>query len=278
MSSTSSSPNAVDFDDPPVSEVAFAVLFDGPVVDEVGILSEFWPAIKADYPRHERHPPLLPVSENFDVAPPTLQIRLQGINALLPQRYWFLSDDGTLLVQVQPDRFVFNWRQVSGDEEYPRYETLLPKFLALLTTFLGTNAVQAAGPTVAWVELQYTNPVSVNGTSGSTHGQLARILNFLVPDPEREVLPEVEDTQLQQRFRISGDDGQPRGRLYLTAAPAIRPEKQLAYIVTLLARGRPGQGDPIDGVRDFLGIAHDLIVRGFKDVTTPEMHKLWGIK
>ena len=88
-------------------------------------------------------------------------------------------------MQVQPDRLMFNWRKVDGTESYPRYETLLPEFVELLGIFLSLDQVVAAQPSVAWVELQYVNPIEIEPHDGVGHGQLASILDLLVKDPPR---------------------------------------------------------------------------------------------
>jgi uncharacterized protein (TIGR04255 family) len=266
----------VGFLHPPLNEVIFSVQFETSVIDEVVALSDFRPTIVGDFPDLQKHPPLLPVSETFDFSPPQVTLKFESITGAMPQRYWFLSPDQTKIIQVQPDRLLFNWRQVEGSEAYPRYDVLAPEFFAVLQKFLACCSTEEAGTKVAWVELQYVNAIEVSDDS-QTHGQLARILNFLVQDPPtREVLPEVEDTQLQQRFRICDDDGKPRGRLYLSAVPGLRQAtEQRAYIVTLLARGRPDSGSIEEGVSGFLATAHRLIVNGFREVTTKDMHHLW---
>jgi uncharacterized protein (TIGR04255 family) len=270
------STRSVDFAHPPLNEVVFSVQFDSPVIDEIGVLSDFWQIIRHDFPRHEKQPPLPPASETFDVPPRPPELQLQLLQSGPTARYWFLSADGTLIVQVQPDRLMFNWRQVTGSEDYPHYDVLEPRFEDLLRTFLGCDSVDDQGANVGWVELQYINPIEVQAEHG-THGQLARILNFLVSDPHRVTLPDVEDTQLQQRFRITDDTGEPQGRLYLTAVPAVRATDQAPlYVITLLGRGRPGSGELVSGVSSFLHRAHDLIVNGFREVTTDEMHRVWG--
>lgn len=269
----------VDFENPPLNEVVFSVQFERDVIDEVGALADFWPKIRDEYPRHEKQPPLPPAFESFDVPPTPSAVQFRVFQGPPSQRYWFLSADGSFIVQVQADRLMFNWRQVVGDEQYPHYDRLAPRFASLLETFLSCKSVAASGAGAAWVELQYVNPIEAPGSDGQTHGQLARILNFLVQDPPREVLPSVEDTQLQQRFRIAGDGGTAQGRLYLTAVPAFRAgDNAPVYVVTLLARGRPDADDIRRGVRTFLDRAHDLIVRGFREVTTSEMHKAWREK
>jgi hypothetical protein len=48
---------------------------------------------------------------------------------------------------------VFDWRQVAGDEEYPRYRTLLPDFLRHLETFVAVFREHTEErPPIAWCE------------------------------------------------------------------------------------------------------------------------------
>lgn len=266
---------AVDFEHPPVNEVAFSVQFGSEAIDEVGILAEFLPLLQPEYPKLEKHPPVPPAVETFDIAPVAPQVQFQLLQTLPSQRYWFLSPDGTRLVQVQADRLMFNWRALTPDDEYPHYDVLKPQFAALLAAFLALPSVAARAAAVSWCELQYINPIEARA-DGDGHGQLARILRFLVPDPERVVLPEVEDTQIQVRYRLHDELGVPNGRLYLTAVPAVRAaDGQPTYAVTLLARGRPAAGELPDSVFAFIDYAHDLIVRGFREATTDAMHALW---
>lgn len=252
----------------------FSVQFEGDVIDEVAALSEFWPKIQPRFPRLEKQPPFPPATEEFEVPGPQSGPQVQFLTGPPSHRYWFLSQDGTKLVQVQGDRFLFNWRQVVGDEEYPRFASLCPEFIDLLREFVETLE---QAPTPAWCELSYINPVPTEGETPETHGQLAQILNYLVRDPEREVLPPVEDTQLQQRFRIIDEiTGEPTGRFYVAAVPGFRhSDSRPVYVITLLARGRPGAGELPESLIGFFERAHDLIVRGFKEVTTPAMHELW---
>lgn len=264
----------VDFANPPLNEVSFSIQFQTDVIDEVAALSVFLPKVRGEFPRLEKQPPVPPASETFEIVP-TAGPQLRLMAAPPTSRYWFMTDDQTKIIQVQSDRLMFNWRQVRGDETYPRYKKLLPEFVAIIGKFLESLPGPAAP--VAWVELQYINAVPAVGDTPGTHGQLARILRHLVRDPSREYLPPVEDTQLQERFRITDETGAPVGRLYVIAIPALNPQTmQPMYLVTMLARGRPGQGEPPDCAVEFLDRAHDLIVHGFHEVTTDEMHKIWG--
>jgi hypothetical protein len=265
----------VAFVNPPLNEVSFSIQFETDVVDEVVALSAFLPKVRDQFPGLEKHPPVPPATETFEMAP-SMGPQLQLMAAPPTSRYWFISDDSTKIIQVQADRLMFNWRKVRGDEVYPRYAHLLPEFVEIVGKFL--ESLQGPVSPVAWVELQYINPIQAVGDTPGTHGQLARILRYLERDPERRYLPPVEDTQLQQRFRIEDGAGTPIGRLYVIAVPALDPQTmQPVYLVTMLARGRPGEGDLPESAVGFFEQAHDLIVHGFREVTTDEMHKIWGM-
>ncbi len=275
---TKSSTSAeVHFEDPPLNEVVFSVQFDADVIDEVDALSKFRPEIRERFPHLEKQPPFPPAKEEFDVPSPQVGPHFEFLSGPSSHRYWFVSEDGTKLVQVQGDRFLFNWRQVTGEEIYPRFHVLCPEFVELFEIFL---SVLATPPVVAWCELSYINPIPVEAGEENTHGELARIINYLVRSPTREALPPVEDTQIQQRFRIlDTDTGEPVGRFYVTAMPGFQhTDPRPVYVITLIARGRPVAGHLPQSVVGFLERAHDMIVRAFKEVTTPEMHKQWRMQ
>lgn len=263
----------VGFVNPPLNEVAFSIQFESDAIDEVGALSAFLPKVSGQFPGLEKHPPIPPATEIFD-ARQGVGPQLQFLAAPPTSRYWFLSEDKTKIIQVQADRLMFNWRQVEGDEAYPRYVNLLPEFVDIIAKF--SEAVDGRLPAVAWIELQYINSIDAAGDTPGTHGQLARILRYLERDPERDYLPPVEDTQIQQRFRLNDEGGAPIGRLYVIAVPALAPQTQRPiYLLTMLARGRPGPGDLPENALSFLDRAHDLIVHGFEEVTTDDMHTIW---
>lgn len=267
--------NPVTFAAPPVNEVALSVQFSAPTVDEFGILARFWPAIRPDFPKHAKQAPVLPVQEDFQ-RPPTRAVQFQMFDAPPAPRYWFLSDDETLLVQAQDDRFIFNWRQIRNGQQYPRYRTLRPQFEQRYSTFL-TTAGEGKDLTPAWCEITYINHVDAPGSSDGAHGPLSRVLRALNPQPTTASLPPVEDTQLQQRFVITDED-RPIGRLYLTATPAFRNDDRAPiYVVTLITRGQPREPTTAS-VLDFFDRGRELIVKGFKESTTNEMHEKWGLQ
>ena len=65
----------------------------------------------------------------------------------------------------------------------------------------------------------------------------------------------------------------PLGRLHVSVEPRFQDEHPF-FRMSLTARGRPA-GTDFDGVRRFLDVGREWIVKGFTDFTTEAMHKLW---
>jgi uncharacterized protein (TIGR04255 family) len=110
----------VKFDRPPVVEVACGVLFATAKPLRGAQLGLYWQRIRETFPRIEEAPPLAPVIEAQGSGPSAVE--LGYLFGPLPplRRTWFISQDGRNLVQVQEDRFVFNWKKAAEDDEYPR--------------------------------------------------------------------------------------------------------------------------------------------------------------
>ena len=78
-----------------------------------------------------------PRVELLDALPPQPPLGLSGSFVGLsvggpPNRWWFISEDDSHLVQLQHDRLLLNWRK-STNTEYPRHHNLMPLFLDVLT-------------------------------------------------------------------------------------------------------------------------------------------------
>ena len=83
--------------------------------------------------------------------------------------------------------------------------------------------------------------------------------------------------QLGMTFAIKDERQAPVGRLHVTAQPAIRKEdRKPMVILNLTARGKP-EGEGTDGVLRFLDRGREWIVKTFKEITTSEMHQIWGL-
>jgi hypothetical protein len=92
-----------------------------------------------------------------------------------------------------------------------------------------------------------------------------------------EFLSEPEDARLQARWRIPGDAGDPVGRLYAVAEPVFLHDQTPIYQLALTARLLAPHAEPATTI-PFFDLAHNWIVRGFKDLTTNTMQSVWGLE
>ena len=265
----------VTFRSPPVIEVALAVQFQPGVFDTTRILGQFWPLVREDYPRLEQQPALPPQTVEFGPTPPVQVEMLPGPPA---PRFWFLTEGGERLLQVQPDRVIFNWRKTSDTDQYPRYRELRPEFERHFNALLGLlTEEERSGLRPTWCEVTYVNHIL--GDNFGRSPSLGEVLTVVEDPTPSQSLHELEDAQLLQRFRLTGDSGsEPVGRLHVTTAPAVRNVDQRPLLaLTLVARLRPAEATP-EGALASLDRCRDVIVRGFRDLTMPSMHERWGIE
>jgi uncharacterized protein (TIGR04255 family) len=274
----------VSFENPPVNEVALAAYFPSETVD-VQALASFSREVRSELPDQQSQPVLPPVVETFDTPPqmPSIQIQVGGATTF--PRMWFTSPGDAQLVQIQHDRLTLNWRDLEQGLEYPRYDTLRMRFLHLLERLVAALTESGRPTHITLCEVTYVNPIEdiahpgPGGTAG--HPDLSHIVNRVRDAPRAAFLQTPEDMQLQARWRIPGGDGAgqegaPVGRLYASAIPAVKAQVTPLYILTLVARVFPVGGD-VPAAMGALDLGHRWVVRGFKDLTTAEMHAAWGL-
>ena len=245
---------------------------DGLNTPRTGLL---WQRFRDELPNIEEHPPLSPVVERFEHPEPSKVNVIVETKPPVP-RVWFLDADKTSLIQVQPDRFIHNWRKVTGKEAYPRYETIRQQFSTEVAEFIAfLEAEKLGGVVVTQCEVTYVNHIEPEGV-WERHGQVAALLRHWTDLPEGGFLPESEDVRMQIRHVIRNESGNPVGRL-LTVLQPVWKTKDNSPVLTLnlTARGGP-LSDGIDGAFRFFDLGRDWIVRGFETLTTDVMHQKWG--
>lgn len=256
----------VSFDSPPVEEVAFAAQFADPVFSfaEVAALRNL---LAPRFPVVQQQPPLsrLSAPEEENTAPP-----FRFDPAQLP-RLWFVASDGQRLVQIQDDRIAFNWRRLGRPTAYPRYPLLREEFAAILAeafSIVGSAAVDVC-------ELTYVNELRL--PTGSTTGfpPLRRLVRVAAPAGPVSFLPEPDHQQWSARWLAPAGGAEKPAQLEVKVEPALsRSDQHPVYLLTMISRTAIAAGG--EGVLSQLDWAHELIVRGFADLTTAEMHDRWG--
>jgi len=264
-----------DFENPPVIETVLGVQFvplDRFMVPHFGL---YWQKIKQEYDHFQVFPPLANVIEEFGSAIPSRlpQISVELINA--PElRCWFLDKSENNLIQVQRDRFIHNWKKVKGDEPYPHYENIRPKFKAQWLRFCEFLAEEGLGtPEINQCEIVYVNHIEFGGPIMSA-ADVPKLVRAWSATSSGDFLPKPEKVGLSASYVIK----EKKGRLHISLQPVIRSRDAMEVLqLNLAARGRPASSH-IDDILEWLDLGREWIVRGFTDFTTPEMHQIWRRK
>jgi uncharacterized protein (TIGR04255 family) len=254
-----------EFAAPPVEEVALGAYFQpisGLRSTHLNAIHDLW---RDDYPDVEELPLAPPIPEVVGGRP---EIKLEISTGTPASRYMFRSSDGRQLIQLQRDRIVHNWRKLQPTDAYPRYKSLLPRFLKAYDRFVQYADDNGLGPVQPQkCEVLYVNLIDDSQT-------------VLAPWSGRfsdDFLGKPEVFAAEMRFAIRDDDGAERGHLFVTTAPALHQETgESRFLLQLMARGDtmpPSRG----GVENYLDLGHKWVVNGFVSATKGEMHGTWGM-
>jgi uncharacterized protein (TIGR04255 family) len=240
-----------DYDRPPVIEVVYGATFAPLKHWKLPHTGLFWQRIFDEFPRCEQTFPI-PSAEFIDPS-----------TGLPIPRVWLINAADDRLVQLQPGRFLCNWRWREGAGSYPRYKTLSDRFFGLFQEFQSFVAENQLGElVVSQYELTYINHVLEHES-----------WKFPWRRRRYKFLPEPSTTNWQARF----DFPEGPGSLSVKLNPArhAKEEKDL-LILELSARGLPAEL-PLENMKIWFSHAHTWIVRGFEDLTSDEAQKvLWG--
>ena len=257
----------VDFGKPPVVEVVCGVGLGLSKRLMAGHIGLFWDRIKDQFPNLEEAPPLPPPQR-----PETFTIEVSNLPPL--PRTWFSSEDGSRLIQIQGDRFVYNWKREEDEAEYPNFDKIYAKFQEILSQFIDFLEISGYGkPRYNYLELQYVNHIGpwngldAVGSSGvlADHSHLKNSARFLP-------LPVAYNWQSHYEL----PEG--LGHLYVTTQTAIsRPTGESVVRLEMATRGSP-KDSSASSFDEWFDLAHDWIVLGFCDLTVPELHKIWRRK
>ena len=114
-----------EYECPPLNEVVAGVQFEPLERFHAAHLGLYWARVRDRYPSTEDQPPLAHMKERERPPQPFTQASLMFQAGPIVPRCWFLDESKTKLIQIQPDRFLRNWRQIEGTEAYPRFGTLM---------------------------------------------------------------------------------------------------------------------------------------------------------
>ena len=237
----------------------------------IGHLGQLWGStFKEQYPLFASSEELPHQIEQFGIVPRQLP-KLQFMDKMPAPRLMLASNDQQYLVQIQNDRLILNWRQLTGSgnsNEYPRFEATSSRLMKEWDNFKDYIHSNGLGEVkLDQVEFTYINHID------ATSGKLSEIFNDVFHETRFPDNVTFESFNHNLRHVIS-HEGKKIGRLYTSVESATRnSDNKEVYVLKFVARVHPLDGE----VMGTLQLLRSTINRAFKDLTKEEMHTKWEV-
>ncbi|WP_251708910.1 TIGR04255 family protein [Hydrogenophaga intermedia] len=252
------------FDRPPVIEVVCGVSFSIPKPIKTAHIGLYWSKVSDDFPRCEDAAPIALVIEGQGV-PDSADLNLQVEPVDLPplRRTWLVSEPGTHLIQLQEDRFLYNWKRDSTEATYPSYPNVIAEFRRQWARYREFLCKEVAEPTLTQLEMTYWN---------FWEGGPEYLRDLTWQEPKSRFLPAADAINFRSLYSLP--DG--AGRMHVVASTARHAKSgKKGMRFELTARGAPKDLSQ-SGIDSWFDLAHEWITQGFADLITDEASQLWG--
>ena len=259
------------FDEPPVVETAFSVEFATLAKWQVPHFGLYWTRIRDRYPKLNVQAALPSIIEQLDESPEIPQKITFNIIEQPQIRCWFYNEPETQLIQIQNDRFIFNWKRGPRNDAYPHYENMRPVISNEWDEFRGfVNQENLGELHVRQCEITYVNHLE-KGIGWNNYGDLGEVFPSWKSRDRSSVIANPEVIDINMRYVMPGG----AGRLYVRAQSAIRSSDLREVIqLTLTTRGRPVSPEPLR-IFEWFDDSQEFTARSFLEITSEKMQELW---
>lgn len=251
-----------DFAAPPVVETALGIQFAPLARLSTRDVGAYALKLADGFPMFEERPRLPRIHETF---PQQHTITWELGSSPGPQRAFLLSVDRASMIQIQSDRFGYNWRATTPGASYPRYSENSVRCLQefrQFRAFCEQHALEAVRPDLC--EVVYVNHIAPRESETAVE-VFAEIFPALTWSHSTPWLPIPETASLNRVYEIPPE----QGRLYAEASIAHRPDGTEFVILKMIARVLHPSGDP-ETVETSLQLAHEWVVHGFVSLTAED--------
>lgn len=228
----------------------------------------FWGRLKPEFSSCQEVAPLAPIVERFEDTPGP-DIALSEI-PLLP-RIWFLHQNDVELIQLQRDRFLFNWRKRKPIDQYPRYPNVFDKFQAHFLNFQRFLSGENLGTvTPLQYELTYVNLI-LQGSGWNDISDIGNVFpDFAWRKRAERFLKQPEAASWRTSFALPNSGG----RLHLHIQKALRRSDRHPLLrFELTARGMAIDMSH-EAMREWFDIAHVSLVHSFADMPGEQVQEI----
>jgi uncharacterized protein (TIGR04255 family) len=252
---------------PPLVEVVCGVQF-APVEGFSSVhFGEFWQELGPEYVRTEDKAPL---AEHSDA--PLVESTTEVLSMPPLRRVFYVARDENFIYQLQPTRFLSNWRRHRAEDSYPKFEAAYDRFCRgwqLFQSFATARSLGSIAPD--YYELTYINHIPEGDKP--------------FPIGIEDYLPLFSWTTAMSNARVSPPRSAVfslvfplkdiKGNLHITAKHGLRQaDKRNILVLELTARGPADQESA--SMDTWFTMAHRNAVYGFKDLTSPAAQTAWG--
>lgn len=265
---TSETRPPVKFEKPPVVEVVASVAFQVARPLKTVDFGEYWQSIKDEFPNVEEAPPVQLIVEGSGAG---VQFNLEMAEMPPLRRVWFASSDGQRLIQLQEDRFLFNWKLVSSENKYPSFAVIFPEFrkrFEELKKYLKSTGREDLN--ILQLELTYVNLIPTDESSKISMGMVLEDHKMSQGD---RFLPEPAAFQWNTSYVMPNNEG----KLHFSArkVQSQQDATKIAIRLDFTARGMPQDHSEL-GLDNWFSMAHEWITQGFADSTSKDIQKtIW---
>ena len=258
---------------PPVAEVVCGIQFQDLANWTTAQFGRFWAELASEYPETEDQSPLPKLLLDSSVQRSEIQV----LEFPPLRRVFFKAIDGKYLIQLQPNRFLHNWRKASEGDEYPRFASVYERFEAAWMKFLLFLTEHGFDqPDLQFWELTYVNHITA--PEAVFPRDVWNFLSFYQNSPSAITAEDAVGKSLEASNMLLHFDWRlpdEVGILSLDVKHGARlPDQKQVLVFELTCRGKiPSQ--ELD-LRNRFGVGHDAIVNSFAKLTTKQGHKIWG--
>ncbi len=234
---------AIKFENPPLTELVLGIQFPTNLLTSNDIFN-FYKILEEEFPVIQEHPLLPAFVEDGD------ESTLITFQQLSGTRKFFISESGEHLIQLQPNRIIFNWRKsANGNEnQYQNYLSVLDNFFNVLKK-LDSN--QPFFEEVNQYEITCFDQFVLSDLNLELEECYSAFNLFSINYPIKSL-----DCTFQLKSPELG------GVTYVALRSAKRNEDQQDLII-LETTCRGFQGSGIENIHDWLTKAHDHLVNTF---------------
>lgn len=262
------------FHTPPVTEVFCGVQFDPLPGFSVAYYGRFWEQLKQTYPK------------SIDQAP-VMQNRGQSefITGVVTPRIFLITESENRLLQLQPDRFMHNWRKQGIEQEgYPGFTSIADEFttqLDALQTFLETENIGL--PVIRAIELSFVNFIPA-GDLWQNSNDIHQVFPTFSWQPAgfhetntTTYLDDVLSTPVGLSWNMTFPGKKPAGGLHVMLTQCVFNDTQQGVLdFRLKFTGLPEETSPA-GIRQWLNEAEKAMTQAFVALTSPKAHQHWEL-